>query len=71
MSKPDQNETQDADLRLSEQALLRAAQRARELAIQTGTELIVSRDGVIKRIDPRTLEPSAVQESAPAYPDAP
>lgn len=52
MSEPDRDETQDADLRLSERALLRAAQRARELAMQTGTELVVSRNGVIERIRP-------------------
>lgn len=50
MSDPDRDETQAADLRLSEPALLRAAQRARELAMQTGTELVVSRNGVIERI---------------------
>ncbi|MCK6405270.1 MAG: hypothetical protein L6Q60_04535 [Rhodocyclaceae bacterium] len=41
-----------ADLRGSWQALRRAAQRARELAAQTGTDLIVSRGGVIERIKP-------------------
>ena len=52
MSDPDRDETQAAYLRLSEPALLRAAQRARELAMQTGTELVVSRNGVIERIRP-------------------
>ncbi|MCB1958942.1 MAG: hypothetical protein KDE68_00180 [Rhodocyclaceae bacterium] len=42
----------DSDLRLSGQAMQRAAQRARELAARTGTELIVSRNGVIERIRP-------------------
>lgn len=46
------HQANNADLRGSWQALLRAAQRARELAAQTGTELIVSRDGIIKRIQP-------------------
>ncbi|WP_240919214.1 hypothetical protein [Acidovorax sp. HDW3] len=46
------HQARTADLRGSWQALLRAAQRARELAAQTGTELIVSRDGVIERIRP-------------------
>ena len=64
-------QARNPDLRGSLPAMLRAAQRARELAIQTGTELVVSRDGVVERIDPRTLEPSVVQEPAPAYPDAP
>lgn len=42
-----------ADLRGSLAALQRAAQRARELAAQTGTELVVSRNGVIERIKPK------------------
>ncbi|GMV31547.1 MAG: hypothetical protein AMXMBFR59_36720 [Rhodanobacteraceae bacterium] len=42
-----------ADLRGSWTALLRAARRARELAAQTGTELVVSRNGVIERIKPQ------------------
>ncbi len=42
----------NADLRGSWQALQRAAQRARDLAASTGTELIVSRNGVIERIKP-------------------
>lgn len=42
-----------ADLRGSWPALRRAARRARELAAQTGTELVVSRNGVIERIKPQ------------------
>ena len=38
------------DLRGSWPALQRAAQRARELARQTGTALVISRDGVIQQI---------------------
>ncbi|HEV7765937.1 MAG TPA: hypothetical protein VGQ76_13115 [Thermoanaerobaculia bacterium] len=34
----------DADMQAAPKALLRAAQRAREIAEQTGTELIVSDD---------------------------
>lgn len=44
----------DADLRLSSQALQRSAQRARELAIQTGTVIVVSRQGIIETINPAT-----------------
>ncbi|MDP1697757.1 MAG: hypothetical protein Q8L45_08240 [Xanthomonadaceae bacterium] len=43
----------NADLRGSLPALQRAAQRARELSVSTGTELIVSRNGVIERIKPK------------------
>ena len=51
--KPKPNDqTCDEDLRGSLPAMLRAAQRARELAIQTGTELVVSRNGVVERIRP-------------------
>lgn len=57
----------NADLRGSWQALQRAAQRARELAMQTGTELIVSRNGVIERIQPQpdTVGQQAREPAAP------
>lgn len=42
----------DPDLRLSLQALQRAAQRAWELAAQTGTAIVVSHGGVIEHIRP-------------------
>ena len=65
-------EAKNADLRGSWQALQRAARRARELAAQTGTELIVSRDGVIERIKPQpdTAGQQARQPTAP-YGDKP
>lgn len=40
----------DDDLRLSPHAMRRAAQRARELALRTGTTIVVSRREVIERI---------------------
>ena len=43
----------DADLKGSLAALRRAAQSARKLAQQTGTDLVVVRDGQIIRIDPQ------------------
>lgn len=46
------DQARSADLRGSWQALRRAAQRARELAAQTGTELVVGRNGSIERINP-------------------
>lgn len=62
------SEAQDTDLRLSQAALERAARRARELAAQTGTELIVSHNGVIERITvssgPAALN---IQEPSPPY----
>lgn len=47
------DQANNADLRGSWQAIQRAAQRARELAAQTGTDLIVNRGGVIERIRPQ------------------
>ena len=41
----------DADMRAAPTALIRAAQRAREIAIRTGTPLIVMLDGkVVEKI---------------------
>lgn len=42
----------DADLRLSVAALQRAAQRARQVARQTGTAIVISHDGVVEAISP-------------------
>lgn len=47
------DQAKSVELRGSWLALQRAAQRARELAAQTGTELIVSRQGVVERVAPR------------------
>lgn len=43
-------EAKDPDLALSFQAMRRAAQRARELAAQTGTDLIVQRNAKMERV---------------------
>jgi hypothetical protein len=42
----------DADLRLSEDALRRAAKRARVIARQTGTQLVYCYHGEVLRISP-------------------
>ena len=42
-----------SDLRGSWQALQRAAQRAREVAVQTGTDLVVTRNDVLEHIKPQ------------------
>jgi hypothetical protein len=66
------HQANNADLRGSWQALQRAAQRARELAAQTGTELVVSRNGVIERIKPQPDAASPhVQETPAPCKDAP
>lgn len=41
------------DLRASWPALLRAAQRAREVAAQTGTAIVIRRNGVIEYVYPQ------------------
>lgn len=64
------DQARSAELRGSWSALQRAAQRARELAAQTGTELIVSSHGVIERIRPTPQAPGRqVQEPAAPYGD--
>ena len=52
-----------SDLRGSWQALQRAAQRAREVAVQTGTDLVVTRNGVLEHIKPQpTPTPTTTPE---------
>ncbi|MGK2915351.1 MAG: hypothetical protein ACSLE5_13050 [Porticoccaceae bacterium] len=57
----------DTDLRLSRQALQRAARRAYELAARTGTAIIVSRNGVIEYIEPNPADvvPVIQKQAAP------
>lgn len=50
------NQALDSDLRLSQQALERAAKRAHELARATGTFIVVSRNGVIEHLTPEALQ---------------
>ena len=52
-------EAKDKDIAGSFEALRRAARRAREIAAQTGTAIIVQREGRIERITPSPLKPSA------------
>lgn len=71
MNKQPIEQARDADLRLTHAALRRAAQRARELARQTGTVIVISRQGVIEHLQPKP-EPelaSTVQEPTPPYGD--
>lgn len=44
------------EIRVSYEALLRAAERAREIAKQTGTYLVMWRDGRVVHVDPHTGE---------------
>ena len=52
MNKQPIEAARDADLRLSQHAMQRAAHRAHELTAQTGTAIVVSRNGVIEEIRP-------------------
>lgn len=68
------SQSMDADLRHSQAALERAAQRAREIAAQTGTAIVISRQGVIEHIYPTQSQPTppasqTVQEPKPPYSD--
>jgi hypothetical protein len=54
----------DPDLRSSEAALLRAAERARERARRTHTRLVVSRAGKVEYIN---VNPAAVGEDREDY----
>lgn len=72
MNKQPIETARDADLRLSPQAMLRAARRARELAAQTGTAIVVIRDGVIEHIHPQQEATELrVQEPPAPYGDNP
>jgi uncharacterized protein GlcG (DUF336 family) len=52
MNKRPIKEARDSDLRFSEAAMQRAAERARELARSTGTQLVVNRNGVLEYLIP-------------------
>lgn len=52
MNKQGIETARNNDLRLSRDALERAARRAAEVARQTGTDLIVAENGVVRRISP-------------------
>lgn len=56
--KSGKSENPDPDMQNATAALVRAAKRARELAAQTGTELVVIRDGKLVREIPPQEKPS-------------
>jgi hypothetical protein len=65
MSQRPIEQARDADLRLTYSALRRAALRARELAQQTGTAIVVCRQGVIEYLPPRPEPAPTAQEPIP------
>lgn len=66
MKMKDISEAKDPDLRASMAALQRAALQARKTAIQTGTNLVIVKDGQLLRISAEELsqqtEPKEVQK---------
>lgn len=70
MNKQPIEAARDPDLRLSSPAMHRAALRARQLAAQTRTDLVVSEHGVLRKIHPANSSLSQqVQEPLAAYDD--
>ena len=71
MNKQPIEAAKDADLRLSMNAMQRAAQRARELAAQSGTAIVISHQGVVRLIPPPQVpdRPMGVQELPAPYGD--
>jgi len=61
MTKQDLSKAKDADLRASLAAMQRAAEMARQTAIQTNTALVVVRDGKTVRIPAEELRKSAAR----------
>lgn len=59
MKTKDISEAKDPALRGSLAALVRASQQARQTAIQTGTDLIIAKDGQLVRISPEELRREA------------
>jgi len=57
----------DSDMRLSLVALQRAARRAHEIAEQTGTAIVISRNGILEHLQPR-LESPALTIQQPSRP---
>ena len=55
----------NADLRGSWLALQRAAQRARQIAAQTGTAVVVMRDGVLEHVYPQAGQAGTMPGAAP------
>jgi hypothetical protein len=56
----------DPDLKLVKVALQRAAIRARIIAAQTGTCLVISRNGVVELVDPGSPSPANHVHESPA-----
>ena len=64
MNANDISNAKDPDLRASLGALRRAAQQARKTAIQTETDLVIVKDGQMRRISPEELRQQAEAETS-------
>lgn len=64
MNANDISNAKDPDLRASLGALRRAAQQARKTAIQTETDLVIVKDGRMRRISPEELRQQAEAETS-------
>lgn len=60
-------EARNSVLRGSHKAMQRAALRAKEIAQQTGTKIVVSKNGIIEYLQPQSIQTTGVQEPASPY----
>lgn len=65
MNTKDISTAKDPDLRGSFPALRRAAAQARKTAIQTGTKLVIVRDGQTVRVPADSLDEQSASPPAP------
>lgn len=65
MTLKDISTAKNSDLRGSQTAIRRAAEQARQIAIQTGTDLIIVQDGKIVRIPADELRMQAQTSTKP------
>ena len=65
MNKHAIDQALDADLRFSQQAMQRAAVRARETARQTGTSIVVCRNGVLEYLQPQQDTAASIAPGLP------
>ena len=61
MNSPRIGLPRDPELRKSADALRRAGLRAREIARQTGTSLVISRGGKVLHVSPDDLETTSLE----------
>lgn len=59
MNEELQSKLPDSDMQAAPRALLRAARRAREIAMQTNTPIVIVRDGVLVEEKVTSLDPDA------------